>query len=155
MPEEGSELWEQVMRMAGVGMTPDGVAPAIGCSGETVRTWLAMGELEDRDGEDTEYSRFYRAWRGSYEASRYYALDRLLHSKDEKMVERWLVRTDRRTEYQDWEKLEVARMRRSELALPVVGIEGVDIGAALNGVRARMELGEGEVVEGEVSADGE
>ena len=35
------------------------------------------------------------------------ALQRMLTSKDDRLIERWLVRTDREQDYVDWERLQV------------------------------------------------
>lgn len=112
---DDKDLFDQAVRMGGLGMSPPSVSRSLGLRKDAIREWLRLGEAGIEDDLETIYTKFYTAWHRAFEETREMALQRMLTSKDDRLIERWLVRTDREQDYVDWERLQVAEAGRTNV----------------------------------------
>ena len=144
---ENKDLFDQAVRMGGLGMSPPSVSRSLGLRKDSIREWLRLGEAGIEEGLESIYTKFYTAWHRAFEETREMALQRMLTSKDDRLIERWLVRTDREQDYEDWERLQVAEAGRTNVQ--VLNAPQNALGA-LDAVKQRM-LDEGTMPAGKLA----
>lgn len=99
--------YEMVCDMIMRGMSHRDISVVLGGHRSMVYDWLSKGEyrLQEKWSESDPFIKFYKLWGELRADGRLLALKRLQDSKEDKMVERWLTRTDDNMDYYDRDRL--------------------------------------------------
>ena len=99
--------YELVCDMIIRGMSHRDVSGVLGGHRSMVYDWLSKGESRLQTGhpEGDPFIQFYKLWSSLRAEGRMIALKRMLDSKDDKVMERWLTRTDDNMDYYDRDRL--------------------------------------------------
>ena len=131
---------EKAAEAAMFGLKPADFSRLIGLHKGTVAHWLNMGDTALADGEDAEdnpYLNFRNVWYGAKIEGRLTVMKAMAESKDSKLLDRWLTRTDDEAEYLDQDKV-FQTMNRQPLIEINEDNRVVSIGEAMRRARERI-----------------
>ena len=125
---------DEMIAMAAVGISAADISRAMQLAPARVSDWLNQGEIEIQEGIDGKYARFHGLYYSAKISGRQTALTRLFSSADEKMVDRWLTRTDDEMQYVDRDKV----AGRALTNIHVGDNQQVSLGASLAKAKATI-----------------
>lgn len=142
------ELREKVQRQIAVGLSQADLGRSLGLARNTIQEWLRHGELAVTEGVENGFAEFYRMYWETKASVREKILGELIESADDRVKERWLLRTsDGEGSYVDMDRV----AGRSETNIQILNRENLEVNLleGLELARQRVQL-HGPSIEGEV-----